>query len=155
MDYRKLFDYDYWANSETLASLKSVPSGAEKARKMFSHVIGGQRVWLSRFENPAPPSAQPWPELTLEECASAIEDLRRQWEERLDKLTPEKLAGELTYKTTKGIEYRTPVSGILMHLVLHSAYHRGQVAAAVREAGGKPAATDYAVYLREVLKSPE
>jgi uncharacterized damage-inducible protein DinB len=148
MDYHKLFDYDYWANCETLASLKSVPSGAEKPRKAFSHVIGGQRVWLSRFENPAPPSAQPWPDLTLEECASAIEDLRRQWKELLDKLTPEKLAGELTYKTTKGLEYRTPVGDILMHLVLHSAYHRGQVAAAVREAGGKPAPTDYVVYVR-------
>jgi uncharacterized damage-inducible protein DinB len=148
MDYRKLFDYDYWANCETLASLRTVPSGAETPRKTFSHVIGSQRVWLSRFENPAPPSARPWPDLTLEECASAIEDLRRQWEELLDKLTPEKLAGELTYKTTKGIEYRTPVDDILMHLVLHSAYHRGQVAAGVREAGGKPAATDYVVYVR-------
>jgi uncharacterized damage-inducible protein DinB len=148
MDYHKLFDYDYWANCETLASLRIVPSGAETPRKAFSHVIGGQRVWLSRFDNPDPPSARPWPDLTLEECASAIEDLRRQWEELLDKFTPEKLAGELTYKTTKGIEYRTPVGDILMHLVLHSAYHRGQVAAGVREAGGKPAATDYVVYVR-------
>jgi uncharacterized damage-inducible protein DinB len=155
MDYRKLFDYDYWANSETLASLRTAPSGAETPRKTFNHVIGGQRVWLSRLENPAPPSAQPWPDLTLEECASAIEDLRRQWKELLGKLTPEKLAGELTYKTTKGIEYRTPVGDILMHLVLHSAYHRGQVAAAVREVGGKPASTDYAVYVRKVLKGPE
>ena len=148
MDYYKLFDYDYWANSETLASLRTVPSGAENARKTFNHVIGSQRVWLARFENPAPPPAQPWPELTLEECASAIEDLRRRWKDMLDILSAEKLAGELVYKTTKGIEYRTPVGDILMHLVLHSAYHRGQVAAAIREAGGKPAPTDYVVYLR-------
>jgi len=148
MDYRKLFDYDYWANSETLASLKSVPSGAEKPRKTFSYVIGAHRVWLSRFENPAPPSAQPWPELTLEECAAAIDDLRRQWKDLLENLAAERLAGELTYKTTKGIEYKTPVSDILTHLILHSAYHRGQVAAAVRGAGGEPAATDYVVYVR-------
>jgi len=148
MDHRKLLDYDYWANSETLASLRTVPSGAETPRKAFNHVIGAQRVWLSRFENPASPYAQPWPELTLEECASAIEDLRQRWNELLDKLTPQELAGELAYKTTKGIEYRTPVDDILTHLVLHSAYHRGQVAAAVREVGGKPAATDYVVYLR-------
>jgi len=146
--YRRLFDYDYWANSETLGSLRTVPTGEEKPRKAFNHVIGAQRVWLARFENPAPPSVQPWPHLTLEECASAIEDLRRQWKELLDKLTPEKLAGELTYKTTKGVEFRTPVGDVLMHLVLHSAYHRGQVAAAVREAGGKPAVTDFVVYIR-------
>jgi uncharacterized damage-inducible protein DinB len=103
---------------------------------------------LARFENPAPPSAQPWPDLTLEECASAIEDLRRRWADLLDNLTPEKLVGDLTYLSLKGIEYRTPIQDVLMHLVLHSAYHRGQVAAAVREAGGNPAATDYVVYLR-------
>jgi uncharacterized damage-inducible protein DinB len=148
INYRKLFDYDYWANSETLASLRTVPSGAEKPRKTFNHVIGAQRIWMARFENPAPPSAQPWPDLTLEECASAIEDLRRRWKEVLDGLTPEKLASELVYKNLKGVEYKTPVQDVLMHLVLHSAYHRGQVAAAVREAGGKPAPTDYVVYCR-------
>ena len=36
-----------------------------------------------------------------------------------------------------------------MHVVTHSAYHRGQVAAAVREAGGKPAATDLVVWVRQ------
>jgi uncharacterized damage-inducible protein DinB len=148
MDYRKLFDYDYWANSETLASLRTVPSGAERPGKIFNHVIGAQRVWLARFENPAPPSAQPWPDLTLEECESAIEELHRQWKDLLDNLAPEKLADDLVYQTLKGAEYRTPIRDVLMHLILHSAYHRGQAAAAVREAGGKPAPTDYVVYLR-------
>ena len=155
MDFHGLFDYDYWANSETLASLRAVPSGAEKPRKTFNHVIGGQRVWLARFRNPAPPSVQPWPDLTLDECTSAIEDLRRRWKELLDNLTPEKLAGDLLYLSLKGVEYRTPIQDVLMHLILHSAYHRGQVAAAVREAGGKPASTDYVVYLRKALKGPE
>jgi uncharacterized damage-inducible protein DinB len=148
MDYRKLFDYDYWANTQTLASLGTVPSGKEQPRKTFNHVIGAQRIWLARFENPAPPSAQPWPDLTLEEGAAAIEDLRRRWTNLLDKLTPEKLAGDLAYLSLKGVEHKTPIQDVLMHLVLHSAYHRGQVAAAVREAGGKPAATDYVVYVR-------
>jgi uncharacterized damage-inducible protein DinB len=148
VNYRKLFDYDYWANSETLASLRTVPSGVDKPRETFNHVIGAQRIWMARFENPAPPSAQPWPDLSLEECASAIEDLRRRWNDLLDSFTPEKLAGDLTYLTLKGVEYKTPIQDVLMHLVLHSAYHRGQVAAAVREAGGKPASTDYVVYLR-------
>ena len=148
MNFRKLFNYDYWANSQTLESLKTVPSGKDQPRKVFNHVIGGQRIWLARFENPAPPSAQPWPDLTLEECAAAIEDLRRQWQGLLDNLTSDKLEGDLTYRTLKGIEYKSAIQDVLMHLVLHSAYHRGQVAAAVREAGGKAAPTDYVVYVR-------
>ena len=148
INYRKLFDYDYWANSETLAGLRTVPGGAEKPRKTFNHVIGAQRVWLVRFENPAPPSVQPWPDLALEECQSAIEELRGRWKDLLDNLTPEKLAGDLVYQTLSGSEYRTPIQDVLMHLILHSAYHRGQAAVAVREAGGKPAPTDYVVYVR-------
>jgi len=97
-------------------------------------------------------TAQPWPDLTLEECSSAIEDLHLRWHAILEGLSPEKLAGDLTYLSLKGTENKTPIQDVLMHLVLHSAYHRGQVAAAVREAGGKPAPTDYAVYLRGAKK---
>ena len=78
-----------------------------------------------------------------------MDELHKSWAALLDKLTPEKLAAGLTYRNTKGVEFKTPIQDVLMHLVLHSAYHRGQVAAAVREAGGKPAATDYVVYLRQ------
>jgi len=148
MDLRKLFDYDYWANSETLASLRTVPGGNDKPRKTFNHIIGAQRIWLSRFENPAPPSALPWPDSSLDECSTAIEELRRRWNEILDNLSLEKAAGDLTYLSLKGTENKTPIQDVLLHLLLHSAHHRGQVAAAVREAGGKPAATDYVVYLR-------
>jgi len=152
MDFHRLFDFDCWANSETLAGLKTAPSGAERARKAFCHIIGAQRIWLSRFESPAPPSAQPWPDLTPDECAAALDNLRRRWKELLDSLTPDKLAGDLAYLSLKGAEYRTPIQDVLMHLVLHSAYHRGQVAAAVRDAGGKPALTDYVIYLRSAKK---
>ena len=152
MDYRELFEYDYWANCESLASLKTAPGGAEKARHAVCHIIGAQRIWLSRFESPAPPTAQPWPDFTPGECSGALEDLRRQWRSLLNGFTPEKLAGDLTYLSLKGTENKMPIQDALMHLALHSAYHRGQVAAAVREAGGKPATTDYAVYLRAAKK---
>ncbi len=148
INFRKMFDYDYWANSETLASLRSMPGGDDKARKALNHVIGAQRVWIARFESPSPPSARPWPELTLAESASAIEELRAWWKNFFDHLTPEKLKGDLVYRTLSGSEYKTPIQDVLMHLVVHSAYHRGQVAATVREAGGKPTTTDYVVFVR-------
>ena len=147
---RGLFEYDCWANREALASLATVAGDAERPRKYLSHVLGAQRVWLARFADPNPPSAQPWPTLTVEECRQAIEDLHRQWTALLDRLNPERLDEDLTYRNTKGMEFRTPIRDVLMHLVMHSAYHRGQVAAAVRETGGKPAATDYAVYVRKM-----
>jgi len=148
-EVRSLFDYDRWANREALASLSTVPGDAARALKLFGHIIGGQQVWRARFEDPNPPNAQPWPAPTLDECRAAVDDLHKSWAALLDKLTPEKWATDLTYRNTKGIEFKTPIQDVLMHLVMHSAYHRGQVAAAVREAGGKAAATDYVVYVRK------
>lgn len=148
-ELRSLFVYDHWANREALASMSTLSGDAGRPLKIFGHIIGAQRVWLARFENPDPPNAHPWPAVTLDECRTAVDDLHQRWAALLDSLTPEKLTSDLSYRNTKGVEYRTPIQDVLMHLVMHSAYHRGQLAAAVREAGGKPAATDYVVYLRK------
>ena len=153
--FRRLFDYDYWGNLEALASLDTVKDSTGTPQKYFGHVIGAQRVWLSRFETPDSPSVETWPKLALEQCRAAIEELHQRWTSLLDRLAPEKLAHDFVYRNTKGVEFKTPLQDVLMHLVMHSAYHRGQVASAVRQAGGKPAATDYVVYVRQLGRKDE
>ncbi|HEX5481548.1 MAG TPA: DinB family protein [Terriglobia bacterium] len=145
--FRKLFEYDYWANSEALAGLATVLS--ERPLKILGHVIGAQRAWLSRLEPEGPAIFEPWPALSLDESKSAVEDLHQRWMAFLAKLSPEQTSQDLTYRNSKGIEFRTPVEDVLQHVALHSAYHRGQVAAAIREGGGQPRATDYVAYVRQ------
>jgi uncharacterized damage-inducible protein DinB len=147
--FRRLFEYDRWANHAALESLSSVAGPVEKPFKVFSHILGGHRVWRARFDDPHPLNAQPWPVLTQEECRSGIDETFQRWVELLDKFSNDKLNDNLLYYTTQGAKFETPIRDVLTHLLLHSAYHRGQVAAAVREAGGKPALTDYVVYLRQ------
>ncbi len=49
------------------------------------------------------------------------------------------------------VECTKPVEDILTQLFGHSWYHRGQIAARVRELGGEPAATDFVFFTRELL----
>jgi len=147
--FKRLFEYDYWGNREALGSVATAPGAAENAQQFFNHIVGAERIWLARFADPDPRHLAPWPTLTLDECRVELEKLHTEWIALLDQLTPEKLAGDLAYRNTKGVEFTTPIQDVLMHLVMHSAYHRGQVAKAVREAGGKPSATDYVVYVRQ------
>ena len=146
--FRQLFDYDHWGNQAALASLSSLAGSAEKPLKVFGHVLGAQHVWRARFDNPNPPNAKPWPALTQEECRSVIDEVHQRWVELLDQLSDDKLDQNLVYHTTHGAKFETPIRDVLTHLLMHSVYHRGQVAAAVREGVGKPALTDYVFYLR-------
>ncbi|HEV2177414.1 MAG TPA: DinB family protein [Terriglobia bacterium] len=145
---RKLFDYDYWANLTALDSLTPLEAG--KPLDYFAHVLGASRIWLARFSTADPKGIDVWPKPTLAQCRDAVDELRQGWTAVLDRLTPEGLAQNLVYRNTKGVEFSTPIVDVLMHLVMHSAYHRGQVASAVRAAGGKPALTDYVAWVRQV-----
>ncbi|MDF1506258.1 DinB family protein, partial [Roseisolibacter sp. H3M3-2] len=57
------------------------------------------------------------------------------------------LARVVEYRTTAGDARRSTVGQILSHVALHGAYHRGQVAMLVRDGGGAPSSTDYALYV--------
>ena len=59
------------------------------------------------------------------------------------------LAELVTYQNSQGETWSSRKDDILMHLITHSAYHRGQVAVAVRAAGFTPAYTDYIHSIRQ------
>jgi len=147
--FRQLLDYDHWANRAALESVKASAAAGDRAQEYFRHIIGAERIWLTRFTDPDHPNLTPWPTLTLDECAAEAEDLHAGWLTLLDSMLPEGIASDLIYRNLKGVEFTTPIADVLTHLVMHSAYHRGQVAKAVRDAGGKPAATDYVVWVRQ------
>jgi uncharacterized damage-inducible protein DinB len=147
---KKLYEYDSWANLETLVGLATLTSGREKPLKYFSHVIAAQRIWRSRFDDPAPFTGEAWPVTSIEDCRRAIDELHARWADLLGRMTEEKLAEDLVYKNLKGMDLRTSIGDVLMHVITHSVHHRGQAAAAIRDSGGMPSATDFTVYVRKL-----
>lgn len=147
--FRELFDYDYWANLEAIRSMEFLGSAAEHGRKVLGHIIGAQRVWLGRFEASHEPAGDPWPSLPLEDARRAVEDLHARWSALLGRMSKRKLGEDLRYRNMKGEELRTPVRDVLTQLIVHGAYHRGQIATVVRDADAQPALTDYVVYVRK------
>ncbi len=145
---RQLFEYDYWANQESLRSMTPLETLPERVLKIAGHIVGAQRVWLGRLEAPGSAAPAPWPAVSLEEAGAASSEMRERWNSFFGNLTPEHLDEDLVHRNSKGAEFRAPVRDVLMQLVMHGAYHRGQIAAAVRNAGGTPASTDYITWVR-------
>ena len=146
---RQLFEYDYWANQETLRSVATLDVPPERVLKVAGHIIGAQRVWLGRLEAAGGAAPAPWPLMTLEEVDAAISETYGRWKSFLATLPPGRLDEDLVHRNSKGTEFRSSVRDVLMQLVMHGTYHRGQIAAVVREAGGTPSSTDYITYVRK------
>ena len=145
---RRLLDYDGWANAAALASLDR--SAPPKATAWLAHIIGAERLWLARLRQE--PSEMPvWPQFDLERCAAELGALRVDWAAYASGLTDDDLADSVAYRNSLGEFWTSTVGDILTHVVTHGAYHRGQVASAVRETGGTPAYTDFIHAVRQGL----
>jgi len=147
---KRLFDYDDWANREVMKALEATKDAPVRSVKLLAHILSAERVWLERLtlqkqSNPV------WPEFSLERCRLEAAELPVLWRNYLDSTNEEGLARSLTYKNTKGETFTSLKQDILLHVVMHSAYHRGQIAADMRAAGHNPAYTDFIHAVRQGL----
>jgi uncharacterized damage-inducible protein DinB len=115
----------------------------------MNHIVGAELLWLARMDGtPAPLPV--WPDLSVEECEARFGELTRRLG-ALPKLSDEALSRPVTYTNSKGEGWTSTVEEILTHVVIHSAYHRGQIASDLRAAGQEPAYTDYIHGVRQRL----
>jgi len=140
--YQRLFTYDAWANREVLSGLEIANPSPQRALKLLAHILSAERLWLERLlgETQTYPV---WPEFTLAQCRLEAEELVRRWKNYIAELGESGLRGTVTYKNTKGEAWTNQREDILMHVAMHSAYHRGQIASEMRAAGIQPAYTDF------------
>jgi uncharacterized damage-inducible protein DinB len=158
---RRLFRYNAWANERTFGALTAVPRTMYEADVKSSHggihgtmvhVVFAQHVWLLRWQGSPIEAA-----VQASKSASSLEALRALWldiETRTDAFLGERLSDALliesfTMKTAKGVAFSHTYGDSMLHLVNHSSYHRGQVAAMLRQEGVAPPGTDFILYARE------
>ncbi|MFZ0773779.1 MAG: DinB family protein [Candidatus Sulfotelmatobacter sp.] len=148
--FLRQFHYDAWANGQVLAGIKVGGSGSPPVRPLhlLAHILSAQRLWLERLRQ-QPQSLPVWPEFGLEKCAEQIAELAKLWREYVAQLSPAELSETISYKNSKGEPWTSTVQDVLTHVVLHSAYHRGQIASLIRAGGGAPAYTDFIHAVRQ------
>ena len=150
-DYlRKEFVYDEWANREVLAAIRTAGGENERSLQMMAHILAAERLWMERLKA-QPQSVPVWPALALDRCDAEAAELSRLWAEYLALVTAGDVAQAISYKNSKGELWTSTIVDVLTHVVLHSAYHRGQIASHMREKGQIPAYTDFIHGVRQGL----
>ncbi|MGC2245270.1 MAG: DinB family protein [Terriglobales bacterium] len=158
-EFHRLFAYDDWANRECLRVIRAgAPrmtedsTTAELASMVgrMAHILSAQKLWLERIRN-VPQSMAVWPGSTIEGCEALAHEMAAAWRSYLEKLTMDRLDEIVEYKNSKGERWKSRLQDVLTHVMMHSAYHRGQIALEMRAAGMEPAYTDFIHAVRQGL----
>ena len=122
----------------------------------FSHILWGDRQWMSRFDD------WPKPATPIKQSAQMIEDFgelhtaREQadaaisrWAQKIDDAW---LAGDLTwFSGAANREVRAPLQLLVTHFFNHQTHHRGQAHAMLTAAGQATGDTDLFLLVPEPL----
>ena len=144
----KLIDHLEWADVRALGALRAAATPSAKARELFAHVLGAEHTWISRLAERTP-SIPIWPSLTDDEMDRVSRENVAELRRLIDRATDVDLARVVSYRTSAGHPYDSTVEDILLQVVLHGTYHRGQIAMLLRQGEAEPAPTDYIVFSRE------
>ena len=132
-------------------------------RDTLVHIIGGEWIWLAYWKQPPCSSAlladlrKRRDALFNPDAFPNVAAVRSEWVEVekeqvefVNRVTNESLEKMLPFRTTQiRLVHR------MQRLANHSTYHRGQVAAMMRQLDAKPLATDFRVFLVEGRREAE
>jgi uncharacterized damage-inducible protein DinB len=147
-DFLRMFDYDSWANRECIAAMRGAAGSISPDMiGRVAHILSAQKLWLERILN-QPPSMAVWPSATIEECVTLAEQVSSAWRNYLSTFSQQEFSQQMLdsnvkYRNSKGEPWTSRVDDILIHVLFHSAYHRGQIALQMRASGFTPASTDF------------
>lgn len=158
----KQFAYDRWANGRILGLVagldpevlrKDLGSSFGSIHGTLVHIISAEWAWLQRWNGTSPkqmfdPADFPNVGALRERWAQVEKDLQV----FLGALTQERLEAGVSYFNLQGQPVTLPLWQLMLHMVNHSSYHRGQVTTMLRQVGAQPVASDLVGFYREEQK---
>ena len=152
--------YNKWANGEILATInhlkdeqihQEIESSFSSLYKTVLHLLDAESIWwqrlhlAERIEVPGKDFSGSFAELSrmlLEQC--------KLWEEWVKDANGKKLEHVFAYQNSRKEQFKQPVNEVLLHLLNHGTYHRGQLVTMLRQLGvDRIPQTDFAFYVRK------
>jgi uncharacterized damage-inducible protein DinB len=143
-----LLDYHYWARDIILDAVTEVPrdkflqpveSSFKSLRDTVAHVYAADLVWYNRWLG-LPPSGlvayDQFPDATS--IRTAWKDLETNVRQYVINLGDAGVNRTYDYKLLSGAPDTAPFWQMLVHVVNHASYHRGQVTTLLRQLGASP-----------------
>jgi uncharacterized damage-inducible protein DinB len=146
--FLKLYQYNEWANRRVLNAILEQMVTDEKILSLFSHQMVANFLWLHRVKGLPPPPYELWKTYSTDVLTKMVNEASADWLTFIkDNDTFDRV---LKYNNFTGDYFENNVEHIMMHLVNHGTYHRGQIALLMRMRGYRPVNTDFITYDRVI-----
>jgi len=130
--------------------LAEVPSSYNSLYKTVLHIWDAESIWwqrmklLERFTIPNQVFKG-----TMKEMVAELQQQSRAWEEWVANASELSIEHVFQYKTFDKQQFKQPTWQVIMHVVNHGTYHRGQLINMLRQLGvEKLPATDFSFWAR-------
>ena len=149
----ELFNHNYWARDRQLSVCATLtedqfkrPLGSSfsSLRDTLVHMAAVERLWLERWRGETPQ-----PLLPPEEFPSLLaiqyywREVEKEMREYLSNLDEEAIEQPVTCVSIRGQTWTYSLWRMMLHLLNHQNYHRGQVTTLLRQLGVQPAKVDF------------
>lgn len=144
--FLKWYSYNAWANRRIINCLERQSVSDEKILSVMGHLVSANFIWLNRIKDLPKSKYELWGKYDVPALKRMIEEADQQWMNFIRE--HENFDWVLKYRNYVGDYFENNVQQIMIHLVNHGSYHRGQVAMLLRQKGFEPINTDYITYDR-------
>ncbi|AUO05577.1 damage-inducible protein DinB [Paenibacillus jamilae] len=144
-----MMDHLYWADGRILDALEESKTKNKDLLKLVRHVAVAERVWLDRLQGKGSGQYSLWEETEdLLAIRTMFEENAEQYRVYIEGLKEFELDEMIDYENQSGVPFRTSARDILLQVLLHGQYHRGQINRALRIESAEPAQVDYITFTR-------
>jgi uncharacterized damage-inducible protein DinB len=156
VDIRDLYHYNEWAHQRLLDSVatlrpeeltRDLGGSFKTIIDVEAHVISTEWAWLERWGGVNPPGPPAWAESgDMSQIVAGLREVEAKRSRFLDGLSDADLNKMVEYRFMRGDPGANTLQDLLIHVVNHSTYHRGQIASMIRQLGTKPPQTDFVFF---------
>jgi uncharacterized damage-inducible protein DinB len=150
---QRMLTHMQWADEQVLKRFRDAHAEVEVAHlaeavRLYAHVLAAERLWYLRLQQQDWKVQKVWPMMAVEGCAALAKENAAAYAAYFGGLSDDDLTKSIPYTNTQGESFTNTVGDILLHVFLHGAHHRGQIATTLRRVGIEPPVLDYIRFVR-------
>ncbi|MCQ4164477.1 DinB family protein [Tahibacter harae] len=158
---RLMADYHAWALDRLYAEVDALDEADYRRdcgqffgsiHGTLNHLLLVEHLWQARLQHTVYPASGLDQEIESDRARlkQRLCGFARGWRPFVDALDPATLAGDLSYRSLQGQDYRLPYASLVLHVFNHATHHRGQASIGLLQLGRQAPVMDLPFFLNEL-----